>query len=113
MEKEEVTGSVLETLETGAYEVCVAGDWRAVVDDEVVADLRKYRSYRGDSVRDLLRALRNKVCTSTSLSYLVLELFSLYRLGLEPSPLLPLAVNYIDHNWRQTKTFLLKLVRSP
>lgn len=65
-----MTGSVLGTLETGAHEVCVAGDWRAAVDDKVVADLRKYRSYRGDSVRDLLRALRNKVCTSTSiLSY--------------------------------------------
>lgn len=24
-------------------------------------DLRKFRSYRGDSVKDLLRALRNKV----------------------------------------------------
>jgi len=60
VEKEDVTGVVLETLETGAECVCGEGDWRSVVDDEVTADLRKYRSYRGDSVRDLLRALRNK-----------------------------------------------------
>lgn len=64
MEKEEgVEGGVLERLETGAYTVCMEGDWRAAVDPEVTADLRKYRSYRGDSVRDLLRALRNKVST--------------------------------------------------
>lgn len=31
------------------------------IDHEVAIDLRKYRSYRGESVRDLLRALRNKV----------------------------------------------------
>lgn len=62
MEKEEgVEGGVLERLETGAHTVCVEGDWRAAVDPEVTADLRKYRTYRGDSVRDLLRALRNKV----------------------------------------------------
>jgi hypothetical protein len=60
VEKEEVTGEVLAILETGACTVC-AGDWRSAVDDEITADLRKYRSYRGDSVRDLLRALRNKV----------------------------------------------------
>uniref|UniRef100_A0A1B6MTN9 non-specific serine/threonine protein kinase n=1 Tax=Graphocephala atropunctata TaxID=36148 RepID=A0A1B6MTN9_9HEMI len=60
VEKEDVTGHVLETLERGAAHVCVDGDWRAAVDAEVTADLRKYRSYRGDSVRDLLRALRNK-----------------------------------------------------
>ncbi|XP_054285066.1 serine/threonine-protein kinase/endoribonuclease IRE1 [Macrosteles quadrilineatus] len=59
VEKEDVTGPVLATLETGASSVCVR-DWRSAVDDEVTADLRKYRSYRGDSVRDLLRALRNK-----------------------------------------------------
>lgn len=61
MEREDATGAVLEWLETGASLVCQSGDWRAVVDPEVALDLRKYRSYRGDSVRDLLRALRNKV----------------------------------------------------
>ncbi|XP_046660602.1 serine/threonine-protein kinase/endoribonuclease IRE1 [Homalodisca vitripennis] len=60
VEKEDMNGQVLETLECGAVQVCVDGDWRAVIDEEVKADLRKYRSYRGDSVRDLLRALRNK-----------------------------------------------------
>lgn len=39
----------------------VRGDWRIHIHEEVAKDLRKYRSYRGESVRDLLRALRNKV----------------------------------------------------
>lgn len=28
------------------------------------ADLKRFRSYKGTSVRDLLRAMRNKVCSS-------------------------------------------------
>lgn len=47
-------------LENGNRRV-VRGDWRMHIDHEVAIDLRKYRSYRGESVRDLLRALRNKV----------------------------------------------------
>jgi hypothetical protein len=39
----------------------VRDDWRKVIDIEVAQDLRKYRNYHGRSVRDLLRALRNKV----------------------------------------------------
>lgn len=39
----------------------VRGDWRLHVHEDIARDLRKYRSYRGESVRDLLRALRNKV----------------------------------------------------
>lgn len=62
MEKEDGNSVELITLETGGEEVCGgSGDWRDNVDAEVTADLRKYRSYRGESVRDLLRALRNKV----------------------------------------------------
>jgi hypothetical protein len=51
---------VLQALEEGAYNV-VKDDWRNMIDSEVAQDLRKYRNYRGTSVRDLLRALRNKV----------------------------------------------------
>lgn len=62
MEKEDATSSVLACLERGASVVCGEdSDWRTQVDVDVAADLRKYRSYRGDSIRDLLRALRNKV----------------------------------------------------
>lgn len=58
VEKEAEDSVVLRRLE----ESCgvLRGDWRSVIDSEVAEDLRKYRNYRGDSVRDLLRALRNK-----------------------------------------------------
>ncbi|XP_036324827.1 serine/threonine-protein kinase/endoribonuclease IRE1 [Rhagoletis pomonella] len=38
----------------------VRDDWNAHVDPLITEDLRKYRGYMGASVRDLLRALRNK-----------------------------------------------------
>ncbi|XP_075231687.1 serine/threonine-protein kinase/endoribonuclease IRE1-like [Lycorma delicatula] len=61
MEKEDCSSAALITLETGGDKVCgSSGDWRDNVDAEITADLRKYRTYRGESVRDLLRALRNK-----------------------------------------------------
>ena len=60
MEKDDQESPLLQALEEGAYNV-VRGDWRNVIDSEVAQDLRKYRNYRGTSVRDLLRALRNKV----------------------------------------------------
>lgn len=41
-------------------ESVVRSDWRAHVDGVVVEDLRKYRTYQGTNVRDLLRAIRNK-----------------------------------------------------
>jgi serine/threonine-protein kinase/endoribonuclease IRE1 len=47
-------------LESGGNEVC-GEDWRNKIDPEVAQDLKKYRSYKPDSVRDLLRAIRNKV----------------------------------------------------
>lgn len=62
VEKVDAASPVLGCLEKGADTVCgKEGDWRLNVDNEIVADLRKYRTYRGDSVRDLLRAFRNKV----------------------------------------------------
>ncbi|KAI5728967.1 hypothetical protein M8J77_023734 [Diaphorina citri] len=59
IEKEEVTDPVVLNLERGAH-VVTQGDWRLLIDPEVASDLRKYRNYRGESLRDLLRALRNK-----------------------------------------------------
>ncbi|XP_033215389.1 serine/threonine-protein kinase/endoribonuclease IRE1 isoform X2 [Belonocnema kinseyi] len=59
VEKDEPSSPALRALETN-YDKVVRGDWRLHIDVEVATDLRKYRSYRGESVRDLLRALRNK-----------------------------------------------------
>ena len=36
------------------------GDWHELLEPAVREDLRKHRSYRGRSIRDLLRAIRNK-----------------------------------------------------
>lgn len=38
----------------------------AVLENFWPADLRRFRSYKGTSVRDLLRAMRNKVCSRAS-----------------------------------------------
>ncbi|XP_017884608.1 serine/threonine-protein kinase/endoribonuclease ire-1 isoform X2 [Ceratina calcarata] len=59
VEKEQVDSPALLALESD-HDRVVQGDWRLLIDVEVATDLRKYRSYRGESVRDLLRALRNK-----------------------------------------------------
>ncbi|KAI4494432.1 hypothetical protein M0802_008924 [Mischocyttarus mexicanus] len=59
VEKEGVSSPALLALESGNEQV-IKGDWRTHIDNEVATDLRKYRSYQGDNVRDLLRALRNK-----------------------------------------------------
>lgn len=50
---------LLRKLESGAFEI-VKGDWRDHICGHVAMDLRKYRTYKGDNLRDLLRALRNK-----------------------------------------------------
>ncbi|OAD60687.1 Serine/threonine-protein kinase/endoribonuclease ire-1 [Eufriesea mexicana] len=59
VEKEHIDSPTLIALESNSNRV-VQGDWILLIDKEVATDLRKYRSYRGESVRDLLRALRNK-----------------------------------------------------
>nr|XP_034191794.1 serine/threonine-protein kinase/endoribonuclease IRE1 isoform X2 [Osmia lignaria] len=59
VEKEQADSPALIALESDNGRV-VQGDWRLSIDVQVATDLRKYRSYRGESVRDLLRALRNK-----------------------------------------------------
>lgn len=60
IEKEDTSSKVLLELEMG-NSIVLKGDWRDQIEPEIAEDLRKYRSYRSDSVRDLLRALRNKV----------------------------------------------------
>lgn len=45
----------------GTSIVLNGNDWKDLIEPEIADDLKKYRTYRPDSVRDLLRALRNKV----------------------------------------------------
>eukprot|EP00731_Ephydatia_muelleri_P025476 Em0017g559a len=59
IEKETVTSSVVQSLEQGATHV-VGRDWKAVIGEELRDDLRRFRTYHGGSLRDLLRAMRNK-----------------------------------------------------
>ncbi|KAG4073537.1 hypothetical protein HA402_000761 [Bradysia odoriphaga] len=59
VEKLDYSVAPLKTLEKNGKFV-VRQDWTMHLDDAISADLRKYRGYHGSSVRDLLRALRNK-----------------------------------------------------
>lgn len=59
IEKEPSESAVVRHLERGGFQV-VRGDWRDYITEELQKDLRKYRTYKGHSVRDLLRAMRNK-----------------------------------------------------
>ncbi|XP_062560540.1 serine/threonine-protein kinase/endoribonuclease IRE1 isoform X2 [Armigeres subalbatus] len=59
VEKSDVLTDPLRTLERNARYV-VRDDWSLHLDQEITNDLRKYRGYQGYSVRDLMRALRNK-----------------------------------------------------
>jgi serine/threonine-protein kinase/endoribonuclease IRE1 len=60
VEKDSTESAVLQSLERAAHDV-VRGSWRTHLEDVVMEDLRRHRTYQGRSVRDLLRALRNKV----------------------------------------------------
>uniref|UniRef100_A0A1A7WDJ8 Serine/threonine-protein kinase/endoribonuclease IRE1 n=1 Tax=Iconisemion striatum TaxID=60296 RepID=A0A1A7WDJ8_9TELE len=59
IEKEALDGPIVRRLERGGRAV-VKGDWRAHITVPLQTDLRKFRSYKGGSARDLLRAMRNK-----------------------------------------------------
>ncbi|XP_069808178.1 serine/threonine-protein kinase/endoribonuclease IRE1 isoform X2 [Dendropsophus ebraccatus] len=59
IEKEPLDGPIVKRLERGGRDV-VKLDWREHITVPLQTDLRKFRSYKGKSVRDLLRALRNK-----------------------------------------------------
>ncbi|KAG0719877.1 Serine/threonine-protein kinase/endoribonuclease ire-1 [Chionoecetes opilio] len=58
-EKESGDAVVVVSLERGGVEV-VRGDWKLHMHPVIEKDLRRFRDYKGRSVRDLLRALRNK-----------------------------------------------------
>merc|ERR1719189_3039461 len=59
VDKEEEGSVVLAAVERNGKAV-TQGDWHSLLEPAVREDLRKHRSYRGRSVRDLLRAIRNK-----------------------------------------------------
>ncbi|XP_025902696.1 serine/threonine-protein kinase/endoribonuclease IRE1 isoform X1 [Nothoprocta perdicaria] len=59
IEKESLDGPIVRQLEKKGREV-VKMDWREHITVPLQTDLRKFRSYKGGSVRDLLRAMRNK-----------------------------------------------------
>ena len=59
VDKEEDDSYVLNMIEKDSQNV-TRGDWQSQLDFSVREDLRKHRTYRGKSVRDLLRAIRNK-----------------------------------------------------
>ncbi|XP_071442322.1 serine/threonine-protein kinase/endoribonuclease IRE1-like [Hetaerina americana] len=106
VEKEDQSSVVLRALERGswpggtAWTVVGQGDWRSSIDPEVSEDLRKYRNYRGNSVRDLLRALRNKKHHYRELSVAAQE-----KLGVVPDEFIsywtsrfPLLVPHVWHS---------------
>ena len=59
VEKEPMSSRLVQGMESGAS-VVVGNDWREHITEDLRTDLRRFRSYHGHSVRDLLRALRNK-----------------------------------------------------
>ncbi|XP_030881210.1 serine/threonine-protein kinase/endoribonuclease IRE2 isoform X2 [Leptonychotes weddellii] len=59
LEKESEQGPLVTALEAGGSAV-VRGDWHKHISVPLQTDLRRFRTYKGTSVRDLLRAMRNK-----------------------------------------------------
>ncbi|GAB6029558.1 hypothetical protein CHUAL_005303 [Chamberlinius hualienensis] len=59
IEKEPVDSPILLFLERNGN-IVVRGDWKNHIGSELQADLRKFRTYKGRSIRDLMRAIRNK-----------------------------------------------------
>ncbi|VDO98820.1 unnamed protein product [Soboliphyme baturini] len=59
IENEDIFSPVVRNLERGSS-VVTANDWRLQLCPALQEDLRKFRTYRGRSLRDLLRAIRNK-----------------------------------------------------
>ncbi|XP_012398456.2 serine/threonine-protein kinase/endoribonuclease IRE2 [Sarcophilus harrisii] len=59
VEKEAAEGPLVTALETGG-KVVVRQNWHSHISGPLQSDLRKFRTYKGTSVRDLLRAMRNK-----------------------------------------------------
>uniref|UniRef100_A0A8C9K7V3 non-specific serine/threonine protein kinase n=1 Tax=Panthera tigris altaica TaxID=74533 RepID=A0A8C9K7V3_PANTA len=61
LEKEPERGPLVRALEAGGPTV-VRCNWHTHISVPLQIDLRRFRTYKGTSVRDLLRAMRNKVC---------------------------------------------------
>ncbi|XP_004706115.1 serine/threonine-protein kinase/endoribonuclease IRE2 [Echinops telfairi] len=59
LEKEEEQEPLVMALEAGGHGV-VRHNWYTHISMPLQTDLRRFRSYKGTSVRDLLRAMRNK-----------------------------------------------------
>lgn len=59
LEKEPEQGPLVMALEAGSHQV-VRGNWHHHISASLQTDLKRFRSYKGSSVRDLLRAMRNK-----------------------------------------------------
>ncbi|XP_023979342.1 serine/threonine-protein kinase/endoribonuclease IRE2 isoform X1 [Physeter macrocephalus] len=59
LEKEPEQGPLVTALEADGSEV-VRSDWHKHISVPLQTDLKRFRSYKGTSVRDLLRAVRNK-----------------------------------------------------
>lgn len=66
IEKLDIYTDPLRALEKNAR-LIVRDDWSSHLDEGITEDLRKYRGYHTISVRDLMRALRNKVSRLFSL----------------------------------------------
>lgn len=60
VERLDTSDDPLWSLERNAKFI-VRDDWKEVLEEEIVNDLGKQRTYHGISVRDLMRAIRNKV----------------------------------------------------
>uniref|UniRef100_A0A3B4AT84 Serine/threonine-protein kinase/endoribonuclease IRE1 n=1 Tax=Periophthalmus magnuspinnatus TaxID=409849 RepID=A0A3B4AT84_9GOBI len=59
IEKEPSDSPIVVRLETASRSV-VRTNWRMHISVSLQTDLRRFRTYKGNSVRDLLRAMRNK-----------------------------------------------------
>eukprot|EP00123_Amoebidium_parasiticum_P004971 comp16226_c0_seq2/m.13925 comp16226_c0_seq2/g.13925 ORF comp16226_c0_seq2/g.13925 comp16226_c0_seq2/m.13925 type:complete len:365 (-) comp16226_c0_seq2:80-1174(-) len=59
LETEAKDSPLLLELEIAAFDT-VGRDWHARLDPELLKDLRRFRTYNGASIRDLLRCIRNK-----------------------------------------------------
>ncbi|GAB1607689.1 serine/threonine-protein kinase/endoribonuclease IRE1-like, partial [Argonauta hians] len=60
IEKEKAeTCEIIQKLEIGS-ELVIKNDWKTHISEELQEDLKKFRSYDGRSVKDLIRAMRNK-----------------------------------------------------
>ncbi|XP_029013288.1 serine/threonine-protein kinase/endoribonuclease IRE1 [Betta splendens] len=59
IEKEPADSPIVVRLETAGRSV-VRTNWRMHISVPLQTDLRRFRTYKGNSVRDLLRAMRNK-----------------------------------------------------